>query len=176
MSIFTEIFGDTGFDSSTVEPQKDFELLPPGKYTGTIVEVEVKQTKKGDGHYLKVEFQITDGPALNRKLWANINIDNPSPVAQQIGLSQLSGLCKACGVPQCRDEQELKGKSCIASVKVKKDKSTGQDNNEIKAWLPHTVGVVAPTDFTDYTPPPKNSGVVQPEAVTTTGTKPPWQR
>jgi hypothetical protein len=127
MSIFSQVFGN-GFDSNSVEPQQDYEVLPPGKYPVVCENAEVKTTKKGDGHYLEVCVQIVDGQYRGRKLWSRMNIDNPSEVAQRIGLSQLAGLCKAVGIAVLSDEKDLLGKSCIANVKVK------DEQNEIRSW------------------------------------------
>jgi hypothetical protein len=134
VSIFSDVFAN-GFDANSVEPAKDFEVLPPGKYNVIVEESEVKATKSGNGHYLKVACAVVDGEFQNRKLWANFNIDNPSAQAQQIGLSQLAGLCKAVGIGVIQDEQELVGKTVVASVKVKTDKDSKEQSNDIKAWI-----------------------------------------
>jgi len=165
MSIFNQIFGN-GFDSTTVEPQQEFDVLPPGKYAVLLEKAEVKATKRGDGHYLEVCGSIIEGPAKNRKLWSRMNIDNPSEVAQRIGQSQLSGLCKACGIAVIQDEAELVGKTCVASVKVK------NEQNEVRAWLPYEYqGESPPTAGTTQTAPQD-----QQSSTPTTANKPPWQR
>ncbi len=45
MSNLAAIFG-AGFDTNTVEPQGDFEVIPPGKVPVVIDKSEVKLTKK----------------------------------------------------------------------------------------------------------------------------------
>lgn len=172
MSIFSQVFGDSGFDSNTVEPQDNFDALPPGNYPVVIEKAEIKSTKKGDGHYLEVCVQVTDDCYRGRKLWARMNIDNPSEIAQRIAMSQLSSLCRACGIAVIRDENELLGKACIAKVIVQKDRD---DQNDIKAWLPisgttpqaTSFGKPAPTPVLDPPPPPTTK---------TVGSKPPWAR
>jgi hypothetical protein len=181
MSIFQQVFGG-GFDSNSVEPPDSFDVLPPGDYAVVIEKAEVKTTKKGDGHYLEICTQITEGPAVKRKLWSRFNIDNPSEVAQRIGQSQLAGLCKATGIAVIRDESELLGKTCIARVKVK------DDSNEVRAWkavvgttpppsfappttAPVTPPYQAPTQATEHT-----ASMPGPTPTTTAGAKPPWAR
>ncbi len=127
MSNLAVIFG-AGFDTNTVEPQGDFEVIPPDKYPVSIDKAEVVETKKGDGYYLKVCMTVLDGKYRNRKLWDNINIQNPSQVCVEIGLRQLSALGKATGVRYVSDENQFLRKTCIAHVKVK------DEQNEIRTY------------------------------------------
>lgn len=122
--------GDNGFDPNAHEPQEDFVVLPPGKYPVMIEAAEVKQTKKGDGHYLELTMKVIDGPSVNRKLWDRINIDNPSQKCVEIGLRVLSALAKSTGLPAIQDTSQLVDKCCLASVKVK------DNNNEVRTYLP----------------------------------------
>ncbi len=127
MSNLASIFG-AGFDTNTVEPQGDFEVILPGKVPVIFDKSEVKQTKKQDGYYLELAMTIIDGEYRNRKLWDRINIQNPSQQCVDIGLRQLSALGKATGVAYVSDENQFLGKTCIAHVKVK----GGQ--NEIRTY------------------------------------------
>ena len=122
--------GDNGFDPNAHEPQEDFVVLPPGKYPVMIEAAEVKQTKKGDGHYLELTMKVIDGPSVNRKLWDRINIDNPSLKCVEIGLRVLSALAKSVSLPAIQDTSQLVDKCCLASVKVK------DNNNEVRTYLP----------------------------------------
>jgi len=181
MSIFQQVFGG-GFDSNSVEPPDSFDVLPPDDYTVVVEKAEVKTTKRGDGHRLEVCFQIVEGQYAKRKLWSNLNIDNPSEVAQRIGQSQLAGLCKAVGLAVIRDENELLGKTCIARVKVK------DDSNEIRAYKavggqtpPPSFAPPTPTTATPtYQPPTQvmenTASMPGPTPTTTAGNKPPWAR
>lgn len=123
MSDFASIFGSV-FDPNSVEPAKDIEVLPPGKYPFVVEKAEIKVTQKGDGHYVALTLCITDSEYKNRKLWPNINIDNPNEKCRQIGASQLSALCLAIGLGQLDDSSQLVGGVGVASVTVK----DGQNN------------------------------------------------
>jgi hypothetical protein len=113
-----QIFGG-GFDTNSVEPQEDFEVLPPGKYPVLIEKAEVKQTKVGTGNYLALKLSILDGPGKNRKLFDNINIANPSTQCVEIGLRCLAALGQAIGLTAISDTAQLVNKTCVAHVKVK---------------------------------------------------------
>lgn len=179
MSNLASVFG-SGFDVNTVEPQSDFDVLPPGKYPVQIDRTEVKQTKKGDGHYIEFAMTILDGPAKNRKLWDRINIDNPSQQCVDIGLRQLSALGRAVGVQVVSSEDQFLGKTCIASVKVK------DNQNEIRTYscLTSDAGmrpVTSPSTIQPLPQPqPQIEGFTGPmvtlSAVSTPDTKPPWAR
>ncbi len=154
MSNLAAVFG-AGFDTNSVEPQKDFDLIPPGKYPVSIDKAEVLQTKKQDGYYLKVCMTILDGQYRNRKLWDNINIQNPSQQCTTIGLGELSALGKATGVPYVSDENQFLGKTCIAHVKIK------NEQNEIRTYsamatptATHSEEMVQKDYNQQYTAPP----------------------
>jgi len=127
MSDLHQFFGN-GFDANSIEPQGDFEVLPPGKYPVLIEKAEVKKTKTGDGHYVALVHTILDGPGKNRKLFNNINIDNPSQQCMEIGLRTLAALGQALGLTCISDTSQLVNKTCIAHVKVK------DDRNEIRTY------------------------------------------
>lgn len=131
MSGLEHIFGED-FDTSSYEPADDFAPLPPGKYVATVEKAEVKQTRAGDGHYLAVQMVIMDGDYRNRKLWANLNIDNPSSKAEEIGRRQLSALARAAGLSKLSDEDQLLGATVVASVKISKDRQ----GNEVRTFAP----------------------------------------
>jgi len=122
------------FDATNVAPQASFQPLPAGVYTTAIVDSDVKPTQKG-GTQAVFTLQVVDGPFAGRKVFARINVRNPSPEAERIGQSQLSALQHACGVLQMQDTSQLHGKVVRARITVRKDE-TGQygDSNEVKAF------------------------------------------
>ena len=128
----TGIFGQSGFDTGSVEPQSDFEVIPPGKYPVLIEKAEVKQTKAGNGHYIKLTLSVIDGQCKNRKVFDNINIDNPNRQCVEIGLRQLAALGLALGIPHIGDTAQLLNLCCIAHVKVK------AEQNEVRTYSPLT--------------------------------------
>lgn len=130
----SQFFGNNAFDPNSVEPIADFEAVPAGKYPVLIEAAGMKATKKGDGHYLEVQFVIIDGPFKGKRLWDRLNLDNPSDAAVQISLRTLSALTKATiGDTLITDDSQFLQKTCIASVTV--DKS-GQ--NSIRTYAPYS--------------------------------------
>ena len=150
------IFGQNGFDTQSVEPQSDFDVIPPGKYPVLIEKAEVKQTKAGNGHYIELTLSVIDGPAKKRKVWDRININNPNPQCVEIGLRQLAALGQAIGIPAIGDTAQLVGQACIAHVKVK------NEQNEVRTYSPLAPAVApgtqqGPQQGQPYNPPPQAS-------------------
>jgi hypothetical protein len=142
-----------GFDAATVDPATDFEAIPAGKYLAVITESEMKPTKKGDGQYLELTFQILDGPHKNRNLWARLNLDNRSEQAVQIARGELSAICRAVGVLAPKDSVELHNLPLSITVKCKKREDTGDLTNEIKGYSRKESISGTPQQATSHTPP-----------------------
>lgn len=122
------------FNATTVAPQATFTPIPAGTYLCTITDSEVKITQRG-GTMAVFHLQVVDGEFSGRKLFARINVANPSPEAERIGQAQLSALCHAAGVLQLQDTAQVHGKVIRVRVKIRKDE-TGQygDSNEVKGF------------------------------------------
>lgn len=125
-----------GFAPSDVDvnAQTSFDPIPAGEYTLKALEADEKDTKSGDGKYIKVKFEVVKGDYAGRLIWQNFNIVNPSEKAQSIGRQQIVAWATACGKPEADDTDKLIEKSFLASVKI--EKSPGYaDSNAIKAFL-----------------------------------------
>lgn len=156
------------FDATAVAPQQTYTPLPAGVYTTAIVDSEVKETKSG-GTQAVFQLQVVEGEFTGRKVFARINIANPSPEAERIGQSQLSALCHACGVLQLQDTSQLHGKVIRARLTVRKD-TTGQygDSNEVKGF--EAPGGTQPAPFAAAAP------VAAPVAAPAAAAIPPWKK
>ncbi len=125
------------FDPNDVPPSTGFNALPPGKYQAVIVESEQKETKKGDGHYLNITFEIIEGEFEKRKVWARLNLDNPSDVAVGIARAELSAICRAVGHQgKLLDSTQLHDLPLVIRLIKKKDQASGEERNEIKGYEP----------------------------------------
>lgn len=107
-----------------------FEPVPAGQYELYIEATEIKQTKAGTGHYLKVTYEVISEGHQGRKIFQNLNFDNPSEKATQIGLGQLKKLCRVAGVDSegtvgIEDiSSDLIGKTVKASIGIDGDYNT----------------------------------------------------
>jgi len=115
--------------------------LPVGVYSMIIVRSQQKQTKKGDGVFVEVEFDITaPGQYTRRKFWDTFNIMNPSAEAQRIGLEQIGKLAKAAGLAVLEDDQELLNREVQAEIYIGKD-GNGTPRNRVSGYYPMGVDV-----------------------------------
>ena len=126
----------------STEADAGFDPVPAGDYPVIVVDSELKDTKAGTGKFLKVTFEIFEGPKKNQKLWAQYNLINPNPDAAKIGHSQLKALSEACGKPNAKDSSELHNVPLVARVIIKKSAEYG-DSNEIKKVMPYNAGAQA---------------------------------
>lgn len=124
------------FDANSVPEQQSFDTMPPGKYPVQIVQSEMRDTKSGAGKYLWLELQVIDGSYTGRMLWDRLNLINPNQQAVDIAYQTLGAICKAVGIPVCKDSEELHMKPMLANVKVKPAQGGYDANNEIKGYEP----------------------------------------
>jgi len=69
-----------------------YEPIARGWHTADITGNDIKPTKNGAGQYLSLELTIGA-----RRVWDNLNFDNPNPRASEIALSQLKRIATAIG-------------------------------------------------------------------------------
>lgn len=111
-----QIFGQD-FDVASIPPSVDY--IPPCKPPCLIESAEVKQTKAGTGHYIALVLIVLDGPYKNRKLFVNINIDNPSEKCVEIGRATLASLWKALGLVAVKSTDQVLNQVVVPHVRVK---------------------------------------------------------
>ena len=96
----------------------------------------MKPTKRGDGNYAELTYEIIEGENKGRKVWVRLNLDNPNAKAVEIAQRQLSAICHAVDTLNIKDTAELHYKPHVIRVEyVKADglKST-KDSNEVRGW------------------------------------------
>ena len=130
--------GNLGINIDDIKPQdNNYEPIPRGEYEVWATEAAVKFTKAGTGQYIRLVFEVLEGQYTRRKLFLNLNIKNPSAQAQEIGLGQLSALCKAMGKTGIVDDtEELLNQRVIAHVKVDELGYNGEPENKITHFTP----------------------------------------
>jgi hypothetical protein len=120
------------FSTQGIDTENRFEALPPGEYTVMVTNSEIKTTQAGTGRYISLEFEVQAPEAFRgRKLWDNMNIENPSAKAVEIAQRQLAQLVQSCGLQEIQDTTQLHHTPVIALVKIDKGDNT---RNQIKGY------------------------------------------
>ena len=112
--------------------QRDFqEEVPNGIYALEMEASSVDKTSKGTGQILKTTLSVIEPEEFKgRKIFNNnYNLENDSPKAQELGQRQFAALCRAIGVSDVDDSEELHFRRFIAKVAIGKP-STGKDGTE----------------------------------------------
>ena len=135
--------GENGFNAENVEPTRSFSPIPAGKYRAVITASEFKPTRAGNGRFLELTIEILDGEFKARRVWSRLNLENPSQQAKAIAQSELSAICRAVGVMNPRQTEELHDLPMIVGIKLKKRSDNGELTNEVAGF-----GAVE-----NYTPP-----------------------
>jgi hypothetical protein len=97
-----------------------YDLIPAGWYEANITKAEIKKTTAGTGQYIAIRYDITGPSQEGRVVFGNINIKNPSSIAENIGRQQLGEIMRAIGLAKVVDSDELLGGSLIIKVGIGK--------------------------------------------------------
>lgn len=107
--------------------------IPAGWYTAIITESEVKDTKAGNGKYIKLRFDVVGPTHQGRVVFTNLNIRNQNPKAEEIGHQKLGQLMAATGIESLSDTDQFIGQTAAIKVSIRKSDEYG-DQNEVKAY------------------------------------------
>jgi len=124
----------SGFNAEEVEPQDSFEPIPAGWYTCLITDSEMKATKNGQGEYLQLRLEVSEGDYENRVLFDRLNLSNPNQTAVEIAQRQLSAICRAVGVMQPKDSSDLHDVPLRVKISVRPASDGYDASNEVKAY------------------------------------------
>jgi len=166
------------FDATTVDPNKPFELLPPGRYVVQIINSELRPTKDGRGQYLWLELDVLEGEYAGRKLFDRLNLINNNPTTVEIAQRTLSAICHAVGKMQVDDSEQLHFIPLVADVKVQPAKN-GYDAQNTLRYLPLKQGGASTARATPQVgeaakkQPSATAPSVRPASPAST---PPWKR
>lgn len=160
--------------------QRDYENLPDGVYRLEVIQSEVKPTSKGGGTLLSLRYGVIEPEQFKgRLIFGNITLENPNSQAQEIGQKQLASLCRAIGVSEISDSDELHFQGFVAKVGVSKARTVGtktyEPRNEVKRYffpdsddMPE-IGVTAPVAANDNRRPAANDNAPAKGDARTTG-------
>lgn len=111
----------------------NFEPIPAGWYSVTITKAEVKDTKAGTGEYIHMRMDVMGPTHQGRVLFANLNLRNPNPKAEEIGRQQLNSVITALGIPAIRDSDQLIGGQLQVKVAIRHEPPRDPEN-EVKGY------------------------------------------
>lgn len=134
------------FDTPKEQSDNDFGPLPPGQYYAMVIDTDVKNTKKGDGKYVSVAFQITSGKHKGQRVFTNFNIENPNEKAVKIGRAQFKSFLASCGVTdplhtEVDYQRKINNKMLMLDVIIETGKD-GVNRNRVKKFSSKELPVV----------------------------------
>jgi hypothetical protein len=144
-----------GFDASSIPESQPMEAgpLPEGDYQVSIVDAEEKQNKAVTGSYLELTFEVVGNSHKGRRIWARLNLDNPSEKAVEIARRDLAAICRAVNLLRPKSIVQFIGKELWVSVRHKPGRGDYGPSAEIFRYLPASDKAPAPA----AKPEPKRS-------------------
>ena len=120
--------------------ENNSELIPAGWYEVSISSTQLKQTKARTGEYIALCYKVL-GPAHNgRVIFGNLNIRNPNPKTQDIGIQQLGELMRAIGLVSVEDTDQLIGGHLEVKVQIIEASSDCNFSNYVSNFRAIKVG------------------------------------
>ena len=166
------------FDANSVEPAVPLEALPPGKYLAHIIDSDMRSTKDGSGSFLWLAIEILDGPYTGRQTWDRLNLENPNLQAVEIAKRTLAALCRAVGLREISDSEELHHRPFIVSLRLRpareEDGIVYEPSNEVRSYaaLPEPTSPTHPSPARQAPPKPQTPRPPPPPAATAR----PWEK
>ena len=144
-----------------------FEPLPAGDYQVSIESADVNPTKDGQGQYIKLKLKVSGPTHSGRTIFANLNIRNRSPKAEEIGRQQLGDIMRAIGLATLTDTDQLIGGNLVVKLAIKPADGQYEAGNEVKAYKAGNGSAAPAPSF------PAPSGAVSQPA---SASAPPWAK
>jgi len=119
---------------------RTYDVVPAGWYVAQITDAEIKDTKRGDGKYIKIRYDIQGPNHQGRVVFGNLNVNNPNPAAEKIGRQQLGDIMRSVGMSNVTDTDELLGKTMQIKIDIRDSEQYGP-SNEVKAWKALAAGM-----------------------------------
>jgi hypothetical protein len=123
----------------------EYKVFPIGEYNAEIKDSQLKLTKKAElegndpskGQYANLQFVIMDGKYKGGTIWQMITIQNPNPIALEIGQKELSTLCRAVALVSISNTVELHNKPMTIVVSITEKEGDNPERNKIKNYKPY---------------------------------------
>jgi len=116
------------------ENENNFEPIPAGWYEVSINSAELKDTKAGTGEYIAMRYDVLGPAHQGRVIFGNLNIRNPNPKAQDIGIQQLGEMMRAIGLPSVEDTDQLVGGHLEVKVKIREASGGYDASNDVSGF------------------------------------------
>lgn len=125
------------FNATDVEPMNDsYEPLPEGLYRVMITASEIKRNNADTGSYLSLTMDLIGNEQYDkRKLFVNLNLDHPNPVAVEMATKELASICLAVKIPKPGNSEKLHDIPMFVKVGVEKRKDNGELTNRIRKYM-----------------------------------------
>jgi hypothetical protein len=99
--------------------ENNFEPIPAGWYEVSISSTQLKQTKTGTGEFIALHYNVLGPDYKGRVIFGKLNIRNPHPHIQDIGIQQLGELMRAIGLASVEDTDQLIGGHLEVKVEIR---------------------------------------------------------
>lgn len=123
------------FNASSFAPVAAAALLKPGDYDARIMQSEIMPVRSGDGRAIQVAFEMLSPEHEGRIVWSRIHFETQDRLVRDIASRELAALCKAVGVSELTDTEQLLHK-CLRVTLGIKPRRDGDMTNVVRAYLP----------------------------------------
>jgi hypothetical protein len=110
------------------------EPLPPGEYTFWVINSVIRENSARTGEYLRLTLEGLEGAAIGHEIVDFMNLSNPSAWAVAEGKRRLKEICRAVGVRQMTDTEQLHCKPLTVVVGIQPAKDKWPARNEVRAY------------------------------------------
>jgi hypothetical protein len=122
---------DTEFNTNPQAPQR--AELSPGRYICELVGEVTKPTKRGDGEYLELTWQVHQPRhGAGAKIIDRLNLKNPTAKAVAIANETLTSICNAGQIARPRASAELIG--VFVEILVENEEYNGKIYSRAKSY------------------------------------------
>lgn len=115
--------------------QSDYSELPNGIYKLEIEASDVVPTKAGNGTILKTTMIVIEPEQYKgRRVFGTYNLENANPQATEIGQRQFASLCRAIGISEVDDSEQLHFHAFTVKIGLGKAQNGYPARAEIKRY------------------------------------------
>lgn len=111
-------------------------ILPPGKYTVSIMSEQIVDLSNGRGTALAFNYTVKEGPQKGAVVRELLNLWHTSQDAVTMARSRLAAIVKAVGLQQLGDTTVLQNRPFCVQVSCRE--WNGKEYNKVDDYLPYT--------------------------------------